>query len=41
LAIVAILGVLIVLARAEGLVRLRQWSKFGTATGYESLYRVE
>jgi len=41
LATVAILGALVVLAGAEGLVRLRQWSKYGTAASYESIYRVD
>jgi lysophospholipase L1-like esterase len=41
LALVALLGSLVVLAGAEGLVRLRQWSKYGTATSYEGLYRVD
>jgi len=41
LAIVAILGVLVALAGAEGLIRLRQWSKIGTAASYESLYRAD
>lgn len=41
LAIVAILGALVVLAGGEGFVRLRQWTKTGTAAGYESLYRVD
>jgi len=41
LVIVAMLGALIVLAGTEGLVRLRQWSKYGTAASYESIYRVD
>jgi lysophospholipase L1-like esterase len=41
LAAVALLGCLVVLAAAEGLTRLRQWSKLGTATSFEGLYGVD
>jgi lysophospholipase L1-like esterase len=41
LAVVALLGSMVVLAAAEGLVRLRQWSKYGTTASYEGLYRVD
>jgi lysophospholipase L1-like esterase len=41
LAIFAIAGALVALAAAEGLTRLRQWSKIGTASSFESLYKVD
>lgn len=41
LAILALGAILISLAAAEGFVRLRQWSRFGTAASYETLYRVD
>jgi len=41
MAIVTILGILLVIAAAEGLIRLRQLSKYGTATSFESLYRFD
>jgi lysophospholipase L1-like esterase len=41
LALVAMVGAMVVLAGAEGITRLRQWSKIGTAASYESLYRID
>jgi len=41
LAVVALLGSMVVLAAAEGSVRLRQWSKYGTTASYEGLYRID
>jgi lysophospholipase L1-like esterase len=41
LTIVVLLSTLIALAAAEGFVRLRQWSKYGTAESYESIYRLD
>jgi lysophospholipase L1-like esterase len=37
----ALCGIVVVVAIAEGLVRVRQWAKYGMATSYESLYRVD
>jgi lysophospholipase L1-like esterase len=37
----ALFGIVVVVAVAEGLVRVRQWAKYGTGTSYESLYRVD
>ncbi len=39
--IVTILGILVVIAASEGLTRLRQLSKYGTATSFENLYRFD
>jgi hypothetical protein len=36
-----LLGVLVVLAAAEGLVRARQLAKYNTATSYEGVYQVD
>jgi len=41
LAIVVLIGVVAALVAAEGVVRVRQWSKQGTAASFESLYRVD
>jgi len=38
---VLLLGAVVVLAAAEGLVRVRQLVKYGTATSYEGLFRVD
>jgi hypothetical protein len=38
---VLLLGVLVATALAEGFVRLRQWAKYGTATSYDSLYKID
>ena len=38
---VLLLGILVATALAEGFVRLRQWAKYGTATSYDSLYKID
>jgi lysophospholipase L1-like esterase len=41
LAVIAIVGAIVVAAGAEGIARLRQWSKIGTPASFESLYQVD
>jgi len=41
LVVMLILGIVVIVAVAEGLVRARQWAKYGAFASYDSLYRVE
>ena len=41
LVMMLVLGIVVIVAAAEGLVRARQWAKYGALTSYDSLYRVD